>query len=129
LSLIWHVFNNPTNLDDNLYGPNLDDNFLHAAASFLHCEVDSIPFRFLGLPVGGNPRLRATWLPILDAMKSKLGVWKSCQLSIGARVTLINSVLSSLPLYFFSLYKAPVCVLMDLVCIQQNFLWGGGLES
>ncbi|MCI39114.1 RNA-directed DNA polymerase (Reverse transcriptase), partial [Trifolium medium] len=30
-----------------LYGINLEDSFLSAASAFLHCEVDSIPFRFL----------------------------------------------------------------------------------
>jgi hypothetical protein len=46
-------------------------------------------------------------------------------LSIGGRVTLINSVLSSLPLYYFSFFKAPSCVLKELVTVQRNFLWGG----
>ncbi|GAU35252.1 hypothetical protein TSUD_323890 [Trifolium subterraneum] len=35
-------------------------------------RVDSIPFRFLGIPVGANLRRRATWLPIIDSMKRKL---------------------------------------------------------
>jgi hypothetical protein len=30
------------------YGINLDDNLLSVASSFLHCEVGSIPFHFLG---------------------------------------------------------------------------------
>ncbi|CAJ2644735.1 unnamed protein product [Trifolium pratense] len=111
-----------------LYGINLDDSFLRASSSFLHCGVDSIPFRFLGIPVGANPRRKATWLPIIDSMKKRLGVWNSRLLSIGGRVTLINSVLSSLPLYFFSFFKAPVCVLKEMVSIQRNFLWGGGMD-
>jgi hypothetical protein len=62
-------------------------------------------------------------------MNKRLGVWNGRNLSIGGRVTLINSVLSSLPLYFFSFFKAPVCVLKELVGIQRKFLWGGGTES
>jgi hypothetical protein len=112
-----------------LYGINLDDNFLGAASSFLHCGVDSIPFRFLGIPVGANPRRKATWCPILESMKKRLCSWNGRNLSIGGRVTLINSVLSSLPLYFFSFYKAPVCVIKEMVSIQRSFLWGGGLDN
>jgi hypothetical protein len=56
-------------------------------------------------------------------------VWSGRNLSIGGRVTLINSVLSSLPLYFFSFFKAPVCVLKEMVSIQRSFLWGGGVEN
>ncbi|GAU32181.1 hypothetical protein TSUD_68520 [Trifolium subterraneum] len=111
-----------------LYDINIEEHFLRASSSFLHCEVESIPFRFLGIPVGSNPRRRATWLPIVESMKKRLCV-DGRNLSIGGRVTLINFVLSSLPLYCFSFYKAPVCVIKDLVSIQRNFLWGGGMES
>jgi exonuclease III len=110
-----------------LYGMNLDNRFLGASSSFLHCEVDSIPFRFLGIPVGANPRRKATWSSIIDTTRKRLSVWNGRNLSIGGRVTLINSVLSSLPLYFFSFFKAPVCVLKELVSIQRRFLWGGWL--
>jgi hypothetical protein len=44
-----------------LYGINLDNDFLRALSAFLHCGVDSIPFKFLGIPVGANPRRKATW--------------------------------------------------------------------
>jgi hypothetical protein len=84
---------------DNLWTINLEDRFLCASSSFLHCGIDSIPFRFLGIPVGANPRRRSTWLPILDSMNKRLSTWNRRLLSIGARFILINSVLSSLPLY------------------------------
>lgn len=38
-------------------------------------------------------------------------------LSIGGKITLINSVLNNLPLYFFSFYKAPREILKSLVAI------------
>ncbi|XP_022026490.1 uncharacterized protein LOC110927176 [Helianthus annuus] len=45
------------------------------------------------------------------------------------RVTLIRSVLESLPSYFLSLYRAPVKVLEDLEGIIRKFLWGGGTHG
>ncbi|XP_045809935.1 uncharacterized protein LOC123904295 [Trifolium pratense] len=98
-----------------LYGINLDDSFLSTASAFLHCEVDIIPFRFLGILVGANPRRRSTWSPILESMKNRLNRWNGHNFSIGGRVTLINS--------------APKCVLQDLVAIQKKVLWGGGSDS
>jgi hypothetical protein len=112
-----------------LYGINVDSSFLEAGSSFLNCHADVIPFKFLGIPVGTNPRRKATWKPVVDAMSNKLSSWTSRYLSMGGRITLINSVLASMPLYFFSFYKAPLCVLKQLVRIQRNFLWGGGLEE
>jgi hypothetical protein len=108
-----------------LYGVNLDDSFLRASSSFLHSEVDSTPFRFLGIPVGANLRRRATWSPILDSLKKRLCAWNGRNLSIGGRVTLTKSILSSLPLYF-SFFKAPVCVLKELVSIYSKKILVGG---
>jgi hypothetical protein len=109
-----------------LYGINVDSSLLTAGSSFLSCRADSIPFKFLGIPVGANPRRQATWKPIVETMKSRLSSWSSRHLSYGGRITLINSVLSSLPLYFFSFFRAPKCIIQQLVRIQRNFLWGGG---
>ncbi|PNX89544.1 ribonuclease H, partial [Trifolium pratense] len=112
-----------------LYGINVGERFLEAAANFLLCKSESIPFKFLGLPVGANPRRLNTWKPVVESMLKRLSGWNGRHLSIGGRVTLINSVLSSLPLYFFSFFKAPKGVIHQLVKIQRNFLWGGGLDD
>ncbi|CAJ2637160.1 unnamed protein product [Trifolium pratense] len=116
-------------IKSKLYGINVDESFLMAGASFLSCSSDIIPFKFLGIPVGANPRRRDTWRPVVDAMMKRLNTWSGRQLSYGGRITLINSVLASLPVYFFSFFKAPKCVINQLVRIQRNFLWGGGLED
>jgi hypothetical protein len=110
-----------------LYGINVDTSFLQAGSLFLNCNSDVVPFKFLGIPVGSNPRRRATWKPVVEAMSNRLSSWTSRHLSMGGRITLINSVLASMPLYFFSFYKAPQCVIKQLVRIQRNFLWGGGV--
>ncbi|GJX33271.1 hypothetical protein Tco_0243126 [Tanacetum coccineum] len=47
------------------------------------------------------------WNETVDKVKMKLSKWKMNTLSIGGRLTLIKSVLSSTPLYHFSLFKAP----------------------
>lgn len=52
----------------NLFGINSPDNFLVAASHFLSCSIGSLPFKFLGVPVGANPML-STWKPIIDKVK------------------------------------------------------------
>lgn len=108
-----------------IMGINLPQSFIDAASSFLYCEKGTIPFKFLGLPVGANPRRVATWKPVLDNLRSKLSPWKSRHISLGGRLTLVSSVLSSIPLYFLSFFKIPTKVISDIVQIQRNFLWGG----
>ncbi|PNX71762.1 cysteine-rich receptor-like protein kinase, partial [Trifolium pratense] len=116
-------------LKSKFYGVNVDTRFLDAGSSFLSCRSDVTPFKFLGIPVGANPRRRETWKPVVEAMTKRLSFWNSRHLSFGGRVTLINSVLASIPLYFFSFFKAPKCILKQLVRIQRNFLWGGGSDD
>ena len=45
------------------------------------------------------------------------------------RIFLIKSVLSSIPLFFMSLFKLPSVVADKLVRIQRNFLWGWGSDG
>lgn len=112
-----------------LYGLNLEGSFLEAASNFLCCNIDCIPFWFLGVVVGANPRRYSTWSTTIDSMWKRLSEWNGRHLSIGGRLVLLNSVLSSIPLYYLSFYKAPRKVIEELTQIQRSFLRGGGLEG
>jgi hypothetical protein len=109
----------------SLFGVNVDNTFLDHAASFLHCKLGSFPFIYLGLPVGANPRRASTWDPIVKAIERRLLSWKNKYVSLGGRVVLINSVLASIPIFYFSYFKMPICVWKLIVRIQRQFLWGG----
>lgn len=111
-----------------LIGINVDGGELNMAAQFLYCKIGEVPFNFLGIPVGANPRLSSTWRPVINKLRDRLSIWRSRQLSMGGRITLVNLVLASLPLYYFSFFKAPKKVLKELTQIQRNFLWGGSSE-
>lgn len=113
----------------NVMGINIEERVLRGASSFLACCIGKIPFKFIGILVGANPRRAETWEPVLKAMRLKLSTWRSRQLSIGGRITLINSVLSSLPLYFFSFFKAPKKVINEIEKVQRQFLWGRDMET
>ncbi|GKV37508.1 hypothetical protein SLEP1_g45534 [Rubroshorea leprosula] len=91
----------------------------------LCCKEGELPFKYLGIPVGGNHRKLALWKPLLESFKKKLASWKGQNLSLGGRITLLNSVLSSLPVYLMSAYKIPKGTLYSLDKIRRNFLWGG----
>jgi len=43
-----------------IYGVNADQAFLPVAEAFLNCRVSELPFKFLGIPIGSNPRLVRT---------------------------------------------------------------------
>ncbi|XP_024632905.1 uncharacterized protein [Medicago truncatula] len=90
-----------------LVGLNISDSWLNEAATVLSCKVGKIPFMYLGLPIGGNPRKLQFWEPIVNRIKSRLSGWNNRFLSFGGRLILLKSVLTSLPVYAFSFFKAP----------------------
>ncbi|GAU40604.1 hypothetical protein TSUD_28100 [Trifolium subterraneum] len=63
---------------------------LGEAASALCCKVGKIPFLYLGLSIGGDPRRLGFWEPVLARLKNKLSGWKSRFLSFGGRLILLN---------------------------------------
>ncbi|CAL5415136.1 unnamed protein product [Camellia sinensis] len=106
-------------------GVGVQEDIVQVFANKLNCLSQKLPMSYLGLPLGANPRRKASWKPVLDKFKRKLAAWKRRYLSFAGRVTLIKSVLSSLPVYFLSIFKLPVGIAKALHRIQANFLWGG----
>ena len=88
----------------------------------LNCGVMVTPFLYLGLSVGGCHKRRAFWDGMVGIMNKSLSRWKGRFLSLVGRICLKNLILSSIPLFYLSLFKMPETVTNELVKIQRNFL-------
>lgn len=134
LSRILNCFHISSGLKVNyhksrLFGIGACGEELARMAQVIGCQKSSFPFTYLGVPVGANMGLKKNWRPIVEKFQSKLSSWKAKSLSFGGRLTLIKSVLGSLPTYYLSLFKAPLGVLDTLEKIRRNFLWAGGVDK
>lgn len=58
-----------------LRGINVSTEFLGMASTFLNCSVGSLPFMYLGLPVGARTKSMSTWEPVLDHINATLNSW------------------------------------------------------
>jgi hypothetical protein len=58
---------------------------------------------------------------IKECTKKKLSSWKGKYLSVGGRLVLINSVLSSLPMFMLSFFELSKGVLRKLTTFGQDF--------
>lgn len=107
-----------------LMGCNVTNDELVRLAALLDVEVGTLPIHYLGAPLGGNPKKRAFWSPVLERLRIKLQSWDSRFLSLAGRLTLLKSVLSAIPVFTMSVFLAPVGVVGDIEKLMRAFLWG-----
>ncbi|GKU93946.1 hypothetical protein SLEP1_g7495 [Rubroshorea leprosula] len=108
-----------------LIGVGVDQNWSAKMAYQLCCKEGKLLFKYLGIPIGGNHRRKAMWQPMVEFVREKLASWKGRYLSMGGRITLINSMLSSLPVFLMSVYVIPKGIIQSIDKLRKSFLWGG----
>ena len=111
----------------SMYSINTPD--ITPYALIFQCTSSSFPMHYLGLPLHTQKLRKKDWFFLIDKIEKRLQNWKGSLLSIGGRVTLLNSVLSSIPLYFLSVYKIPKFVIKKIDQIRCRFLWQGTTEK
>jgi hypothetical protein len=95
----------------------------HLYSQLFGCKTGTYPFRYLGIPMHVRKLSNADWSTLLERIEKKLGSWKGKHLSYGGRLVLINSVLSSLPLYMLSFFEIPREVLKKVDYLRSRFFW------
>ena len=100
-----------------LTGVNIPSTWLSEATSVLNCRTGTIPFVYLGLPIGGDSRKLSFWKPVVDRIVARLSSWNHKFLSFGGRLVLLKFFLSSLPVYFLSFFKAPTGIISSVESI------------
>lgn len=109
----------------------MTNDFLALGAGFLNYKRGSLPFNYLGLPIGENPRRVSTWDYMIQVIRGRLQSWQHRSISLGGRLVLLNSFLNSTPIFYLSYMKMLVRVWKEVVSLQRDFLWGehGGEEN
>jgi len=85
------------------------------------CVIGKYPFRYLGLPMNTRKLNNKDWKVIEERIEKRLSGWKGKMLSVGGRMVLINSVLSSLPMFMMSFFELPKGVLEKIDCFRSCF--------
>jgi hypothetical protein len=63
------------------------------------------------------------WKHVEEYFQKKLNCWRSKMLSIGGRLALINSILSSLPMFMLFFFEGPRGVLKKLDYFRSRIFW------
>lgn len=107
-----------------VFGCNIPNNVVERIASYYGWGAGILPVQYLGAPLGGNPRRKSFWEPMLDKLRAKSRSWNSKYTSLSGRLVLAKSALLSLPIYLMSIFKAPVGVVGEIEKIVRAFVWG-----
>lgn len=128
--LILYLFKGSYGLSINylkncLYSTNYDYQPNIVSAMTLNCNRDCLPITYLGVPLLGRWPRRQDWAKLTGMVSSRLTPWKAIYLSLGGCLTLINLVLSTIPVYYISVFKLPTWVIQEIDKIRRDFLWKG----
>lgn len=117
------------NFSKSMMAPiNVSEERLHHLAATFGCSTSSLPFTYLGLPMGlTKPRVK-DFLPLVTRCERRL-VNTSLFLSQAGKLQITNSVFTSLPTFFMCTFKLHVSIREHVDKFKKHCLWRGSDET
>ena len=91
-------------------------------ANQVGCKVDNLLPTYLRLPLGASYKSKIVWDGVEERFRKSLALWKRQYISKCGRLTLIRSILMTLPFYLLFILPLPRKVRLRIDQIQINFL-------
>ena len=107
---------------------NVHSEKLVVLASAFSCAIGSMPFTYLGLPMGTTKPRMEDLTPLMDRMERRLSSCSSL-LSYSGCLEMLNSAITPITTYAMCTLKLPVVVLDNLDRIRKQCLWRGNDRS
>lgn len=104
---------------------NVEEHKIDDLVSTLGCQLGSMPFTYLGLPLGTTRPSVQAFMPILTRMEKHL-MGLSKHLTYAGRLILVNSIYSAIPTFYMCSLKLPIEVLNQVDNHRKHVLWHGG---
>ena len=100
-----------------------DKNYENHYIELFGCNSGNFPIRYLGIPIHYRKLSNNDWVRIQERFEQRLSSWKEKNLSTGGRLTLINSALSSLPMYMIPSLKSRKGFIKSWITFGLDFFW------
>jgi hypothetical protein len=133
LKEVLKVYSDSTGLHINYHKSsmmaiNVDDEVMQQLANGFGCQIGTLPFTYLGLAVGTTKPMIQDLTPVVHRLERRLTA-TSCFLSQGARLQLIVSAISSLPLHMLCTVRIPPGILKKFNRIIRQCLWRDNVDT
>jgi hypothetical protein len=127
LKAILNTFADSTGLKVNyskssLMPINMDGTRLSHFANTILCKTGSLPFTYLGLPLGITKPPLEHFMPMVSRVERRFG-GIAYFLDYGGKLLMVKSVLSSLQIFFMCCLDIPVSMKEQLIKYMRHCLW------
>jgi hypothetical protein len=101
---------------------NMSEQRLDLLARTFGCSKGTLPFTYLGLPLGTTKPRIADFMPLVNKCERRLG-GISAMLNQAGRLQITNAVLSALPTFYMCTLEIPKAVIKQIDKFRKNCLW------
>ena len=101
---------------------NVDDELVQSLAQIWKCKVGTMPFTYIGLPMGTTRPTVTDLMPIVERAERKLSS-ALCMMNQGSKLTLLNSMITSIMIFLMCTLKFPLKLIEHLDKIRRRCLW------
>lgn len=90
--------------------------------AILPFEQGALPVRYLGVPLIATQLVKSDCQVLVERVERRIMDWRSKLLLFAGRLQLINSVLSSMQIYWASVYILPKTIIFQINKLMRKFL-------
>ncbi|GJT29450.1 RNA-directed DNA polymerase, eukaryota, reverse transcriptase zinc-binding domain protein [Tanacetum coccineum] len=124
-------FSNVSGLHPNMgkstmFCGSLNEEVRNQILNILPFQLGKLPVKYLGVPLMDKKIGVKDCKNLVDKVRQKLNDWKNKSLSYAGRGQLIASVLSSMQVYWGSVFQIPKTVVKEIESLFKGFLWCNG---
>lgn len=89
-------------------------------------EESRLPVKYLGVPLISTRLQHQECKILVERVRDRIGDWRNKSLSFAGRLQLVISVMSSMHVYWSSVFILPSSITYDIDKIMRGFLWCQG---
>jgi len=108
-----------------VFGVCLEEQEQLEIAQMLNCRVGTFPMKYLGIPVSDTKLTKSDLNVVAEKIENRLATRKCGQLSYGGRAVLLNSCLTSIPMYVMGFYLLYEGNHQRMDAARARFFWQG----